>query len=130
MFVVPVTVALDGSTLHVFSSCCRNKSLVLIELSTFKMKVVFVTLTSAMKVYCEESTIHGISYVVKQERHLSERIFWVFALFLSFSCCGMLFYKIGVKFNEDAMVIYTSDSAVSVTNVSAVGRVLESSREI
>lgn len=68
--------------------------------------------------YCRESSIHGFSYVVNRDLHLVEKILWVAALIVSFVCCGLMIYKIRVKVQEDAMVIYSSDTAVPVASVS------------
>jgi hypothetical protein len=75
-------------------------------------------MTNPVRAYCEESSIHGFPFIVNRNLHASERLLWILALICSFICCGLLTYKIGVKFDEDAMVIYTSDVAISVTNVS------------
>jgi hypothetical protein len=74
-------------------------------------------MTNALKVYCEESSIHGISYLANRKLHFIEKILWDTAVIVSFICCGLLIFKIGAKFNEDMMVIYTSDTAIPVTNV-------------
>jgi hypothetical protein len=70
-----------------------------------------------LRVYCEESSIHGFPWIVNQKLHFIEKILWVSALIASFFCCGLLIYEIGVKFQEDAMVTYTLNSAIAVTNV-------------
>jgi nitric oxide reductase large subunit len=71
-----------------------------------------------IKVYFKESSIHGFPYVVNRELHIVERVLWVVALLISFICCGFLIYEIGVKVQEDAMVTFTSDTAIAVTDVS------------
>ena len=83
----------------------------------------FGSLLSAMrnhiKVYFEESSIHGFPYIVNSELHLTEKILWVAALIVSFICCGLLIFEIGVKVQEDALVTYTSDAAIEVIDVSS-----------
>jgi hypothetical protein len=74
-------------------------------------------MSNPLKVYCSESSIHGFHYIVNRKLHVIEKILWILALFASFVCCGLLIYEIGVKFKEDAMVTYTSDSAIPVTEV-------------
>jgi hypothetical protein len=71
-----------------------------------------------VKVYFQESSIHGFPYIVNNKLHLVEKILWIFALLTSFICCGLLIFQIGVKVHEDALVTYTSDVAVPVTEVS------------
>jgi hypothetical protein len=57
-----------------------------------------------IKVYCCESSIHGLPYLVNQENHWIEKIFWSLMLIISGFCCGALIFKIGVKVQDDAMV--------------------------
>jgi hypothetical protein len=71
-----------------------------------------------IKVYFQESSIHGFPYIVNRDLHIVEKILWILFLVISFICCGLLIYKIGVKMEEDAMVTYTSDTAIAVTDVS------------
>lgn len=70
-----------------------------------------------IKVYCSESSVHGLTYIVNRDLHFIEKVLWVLAVILSFVCCGLLIYKIGVKVQEDAMVIYSSDTAITVLDV-------------
>jgi hypothetical protein len=69
-----------------------------------------------IKVYFQASSIHGFPYIVNRDLHF-EKILWSTALVVSFICCGLLIFKIAVKFEEDATVTYTSDTAVPVTEV-------------
>jgi hypothetical protein len=71
-----------------------------------------------IKVYFQESSIHGFSYIVNRDLHIVEKLLWVVSLVISFICCGLLIYEIGVKFEEDAMVTYTSDTAIPIVDVS------------
>jgi hypothetical protein len=71
-----------------------------------------------IKVYFQESSIHGFPYIVNRDLHVVEKILWIVSLVISFICCGFLIYEIGVKMQEDAMVTYTSDTAIAVTDVS------------
>jgi nitric oxide reductase large subunit len=71
-----------------------------------------------IKVYFQESSIHGFPYTVNRDLHIVEKILWIVSLVISFICCGLLIYEIGVKFREDAMVTYTSDTSLEVTDVS------------
>jgi hypothetical protein len=72
-----------------------------------------------IKVYFQESSIHGFPYIVNRDLHFVEKLLWVVSLVISFLCCGVLIYEIGVKYNEDAMVVYKSDTAISVLDVSS-----------
>lgn len=72
-----------------------------------------------IKAYFEKSSIDGIAYIVRRDRHSIEKIFWIVALIISFVCCGFMIYEIGEKLKEDAMVTYASDTAVLVTEVSS-----------
>jgi nitric oxide reductase large subunit len=92
-----------------------GESLVLVS-----VEVLLSTMKNALKVYCEESSIHGFPYIVNRDLHIVEKVLWILALIASFICCGLLIYEIGVKFQEDAMVTYTSDTAISVTDVSSM----------
>jgi hypothetical protein len=76
---------------------------------------------NALKIFCQESSIHGIPYIFNRKLHLIERVLWIVALIASLVCCGFLIFKIGMKFHEDAMVTYTSDIAVAITDVSVFG---------
>jgi hypothetical protein len=71
-----------------------------------------------IKIYFTESTIHGFPYIVHRNLHTPEKILWVVVVSISFICCGLLIFKIGLKYQEDAMVTYTSDTAFSVMDVS------------
>jgi Amiloride-sensitive sodium channel len=71
-----------------------------------------------LKVYCRESSVHGVPNLVDEKSHLAEKLFWAFALVISFFCCGALIFKIGKKVQEDATVTYTSDTAISIKDVS------------
>jgi hypothetical protein len=71
-----------------------------------------------IKVYFQESSIHGFSYIVNRDLHIIEKLLWIIALLISFVCCGLLIHKIGQKYQEDAMVTYTSDTAIEVNEVS------------
>jgi hypothetical protein len=73
-----------------------------------------------IRVYFQESSIHGFPYIVKKQLHTIEKIPWIVALFISFVCCGLLIFEIGSKYQEDAMVTYTSDTAIAVTDVSFI----------
>jgi hypothetical protein len=74
-----------------------------------------------VRVYFQESSIHGFPYIVKSDLNVIEKILWPVVLVFSFVCCGLLIYEIGVKVQEDAMVIYTSDTAIDITDVSSFG---------
>jgi hypothetical protein len=71
-----------------------------------------------IRVYFHESSIHGFPYIVNRNLHIVEKMMWIIALLISFVCCGLLIFEIGVKYQEDAMVTYTSDTAIAVTEVS------------
>jgi hypothetical protein len=71
-----------------------------------------------IKVYFEESSIHGFPYIVNRNLHIVEKILWIVALLISFVCCGLLIFEIGSKYQEDAMVTYTSETSIAVTDVS------------
>jgi hypothetical protein len=73
---------------------------------------------SNIKVYFQESSIHGFPYVVNRELQIVERVLWAIVLLVSFIGCGFLIYEIGMKMKEDAMVTYTSDTAIAVVDVS------------
>jgi hypothetical protein len=75
-----------------------------------------------IKVYFQASSIHGFPYIVNRDLHIVEKLLWSIALLTSFVCCSLLIFKIGVKFQEDAMVTYTSDTAIPVTEVSRLVR--------
>ena len=69
------------------------------------------------KIFCSESSIHGIPYFSVDGTHIAEKIFWAIATIISFICCLILIGKIGVMVQEDITVTYTSDTSVSVTEV-------------
>jgi hypothetical protein len=71
-----------------------------------------------IKTYFTESSIHGLPYIVNHNRHITEKILWVVVVVFSFICCGLLIFQIGVKYREDAMVTYSSDTAISIMDVS------------
>jgi hypothetical protein len=100
-----------------------NSKLISIISRVFQFASSFTsTMTNPARVYCEESSIHGFPYIANQQLHPVERLLWIVALICSFICCG-------VKFKEDAMVTYTSDDAISVTNVSVGLRFSSSSHQ-
>jgi amiloride-sensitive sodium channel len=71
-----------------------------------------------VKDYCKESSIHGFSYIVKRDIHIVEKTLWTISLLISFVCCGLLIFEIGLKFHDDAIVTFKSDTAIAVKNVS------------
>jgi hypothetical protein len=71
-----------------------------------------------VKVYFQESSVHGFPYIVNRDLHIIEKLLWVIALVISFVCCGILIFNIGVKYQEDVLVTFTSDTAIPVTDVS------------
>jgi hypothetical protein len=71
-----------------------------------------------IEVYFQESSIHGFPWIVNRDLHLAEKILWISALIVSFICCGLLMFEIGLKVQEDAMVTFTSDTAIDVVQVS------------
>jgi hypothetical protein len=73
-----------------------------------------------IRVYFEESSIHGFPYIVNKTLHTIEKILWIVALLFSFVCCGLLIFKIGMMYREDSMVTYTSENAIAVTDVSRI----------
>jgi hypothetical protein len=72
------------------------------------------------ELYCKESSIHGFPYIVNRKLHFIEKILWICALIASFVCSGVLIFQIGVKFQDDELVTYTSDTAIDVTDVSSL----------
>jgi hypothetical protein len=73
-----------------------------------------------IKVYLSESSIHGFPYIVKGGLQVTEKILWTVSILFSFVCCGLLIFEIGVKYQEDAMVTYTSETAIAITDVSSM----------
>lgn len=71
-----------------------------------------------LKVYCRESSVHGIPNLVDDSSHAAEKFFWLIALIVSFVCCGALIFEIALKVREDVSVTYTSDTAIDITEVS------------
>ncbi|KAG5667533.1 hypothetical protein PVAND_015512 [Polypedilum vanderplanki] len=71
----------------------------------------------AIKKFFNESSVHGFQYLTKAKVHLVERVFWLLSIVISYVCSGILIYQIGVKVKEDLTVTYTSDIAVSVTEI-------------
>jgi hypothetical protein len=71
-----------------------------------------------IKTYFTESSIHGLPYIVNHNRYIAEKILWVVVVAVSFICCGLLIFQIGMKYHEDAMVTYSSDTAISIMDVS------------
>jgi hypothetical protein len=84
------------------------------ELSVF----AFISIMkNYFRTYCKESSIHGLHFIVNPNLHIIEKLLWISMLTVSFICCGFLIFKIGMKFQEDTMVTYTSDTAIAVTDV-------------
>jgi hypothetical protein len=79
------------------------------------------------KSYFQESSIHGFWYLSKRRTRKSEKILWANALVVSFVCCGLLTFQIGWKYQEDALVTYTSDVAVPVIDVSFLNNLRQAS---
>jgi hypothetical protein len=71
----------------------------------------------ALKIFCSESSIHGIPYISNDDSHLIEKIFWSIFTIFSFICCLLLIGKILAIVKDDPTVIYSSDNAVPVTKV-------------
>jgi hypothetical protein len=83
-----------------------------------KAQSQFEAMKNNIKVYLQESSIHGFQYIANRKLHIVEKLLWAVSLVVSFICCGLQVYKIGVKFKEVAMVTYTSDTAIEVVDVS------------
>jgi hypothetical protein len=71
-----------------------------------------------VSVYFQQSSIHGFPYIANRNLHMVEKVLWIISLLVSFICCGLLIFEIGMKMKEDAMVTYTSDTSIPVTKVS------------
>jgi hypothetical protein len=71
-----------------------------------------------IKVYFQASSVHGFLYIINGRLQTLEKALWGVALVISFACCGLLIFKIGVKYKEDALVLYTSDITVPIVDVS------------
>jgi hypothetical protein len=84
-----------------------------------KAQLQFATMKNHIEVYFQESSIHGFRWIVSRDLHIVEKLLWIVSLLISFVCCGLLIYEIGVKYNEDAMVVYKSDTAITVLEVSS-----------
>lgn len=70
-----------------------------------------------IRTFFQESSIHGFRYIASNQIHFVEKLLWIVFLMISVTCCGLLIFKIGVKIQEDAMVTYTSDTAIPVIDV-------------
>jgi hypothetical protein len=79
------------------------------------------------KSYFEDPSIHGFWYLSKKRTKKLEKILWVSALVVSFVCCGLLTFQIGLKYQEDALVTYTSDVAVPVIDVGFLSNLQQAS---
>ena len=71
----------------------------------------------ALKIFCSESSIHGIPYLSNDESHFIEKIFWSMFTIVSVICCLLLIGKILAIIKDDPTVIYSSENAVPVTKV-------------
>jgi hypothetical protein len=91
----------------------------LLTFSRFSFQNQALNMKNHLKTYCKESSVHGLPHLVNRDHHLAEKILWIAALMISFVCCGFLMYEIGLKFNEDKIVTYTSDTGIPVTDVSS-----------
>jgi hypothetical protein len=98
-------------------SSSTNRSTILVEFSVGNYSS---TMKKHLETYCKESSIHGLNFIVDRGLHVVEKGFWVLTMLVSFVCCCLLTYKIGVKFMEDQIVTYVSDHGVSVTDVSSL----------
>jgi Amiloride-sensitive sodium channel len=70
-----------------------------------------------IRVYCEESSIHGVPFLVSKGIHWIEKVFWLIAIVVSICCCSFLIYEIGVKVQEDLTVIYSSEYSTNITEI-------------
>jgi hypothetical protein len=77
-----------------------------------------------IKVYFQESSIHGFPWIVNSDLHIAEKLLWTVSLVTSFICCGLLIFEIGLKFHEDAIVTFKSDNAIPVESVSELSKCL------
>ncbi|KAL7013818.1 hypothetical protein ACKWTF_015601 [Chironomus riparius] len=96
----------------------------LVTVTTVKMQL------KSLKRFCSESSIHGFPYLSSDDIHLVEKIFWTIFAIISVICCLLLIGKILVIVREDPTVIYVSDVAVPVTQVSKYLKILDNSIQI
>lgn len=105
--------------LHVITTVMMNKSLAIyhfLKLSAL-VRRASRNMLHHIKVYFRESSIHGLSYLVNDDRNIAEKFFWALVLIISSICCGALILEIGVKVQEDATVTYASDTPISFSEV-------------
>ncbi|CAL8076326.1 unnamed protein product [Orchesella dallaii] len=49
---------------------------------------------SEVIVFCKESTMHGLKFIVQSKIHFTERLFWILAFLLSFATALYLIYEV------------------------------------
>lgn len=85
---------------------------------TLTLNFYISVMKANFKHYCEESSVHGLNYIVRNDLSTVEKCLWAFAFVISLFCCGFLIFETGAKLQEDSMVTYTSDKAISIVDVS------------
>lgn len=70
-----------------------------------------------VKIYCKESSIHGIPQLADEKSHWSEKIFWFLIVIVSIICCGYLIAQIGEKLSEGSLITFISDTSVNCEDV-------------
>jgi Amiloride-sensitive sodium channel len=73
---------------------------------------------SSIRVFFEESSIHGFSYLTDKNISFFEKVFWFFAIIASITCCSILISQIVIKLNDDLLIIFSSENAIQITEIS------------
>lgn len=67
--------------------------------------------------YTENSSIHGVKYIGERNRHLSEKIFWLFFLILSILSCAFMIGEMFEKWNESPVIVSFSEKFTPIKDV-------------
>lgn len=67
--------------------------------------------------YSENCTIQGVKYVGENNRHMSEKIFWLTSIIICFMLCSFTISEIYEKWNESPVLLAFAEKTMSITEI-------------
>ncbi|KAL5291213.1 hypothetical protein ACFFRR_010554 [Megaselia abdita] len=67
--------------------------------------------------YCDNTTIHGVKYLVEQKRPIIERVFWILVFTASIYSCITLTINIWIKWKNNPVIVSFDDKSTPVWQI-------------
>lgn len=67
--------------------------------------------------YTGNSSVHGVKYVGEKNRHISERIFWVFSVVVCFIGCAFTINEIYSKWQANPVLVTLAEKGTPVSSI-------------